>query len=58
MKDRTNRAVEYLLDERGVDYIVDTYTTSDFVECVCSIGGDIVTYRIYDKNNGFTVVEK
>ena len=55
---RTQKVVDYLLDERGVDYILDFYTTPDFVECACSIGGDIITFRVYDKDGKFTVAER
>ena len=37
-----DRALERL------DYIMETYPTADFVEIVGSVGGDIVTYRVYD----------
>lgn len=37
-----DRALERL------DYIMEIYPTADFVEIVGSVGGDIVTYRVYD----------
>ena len=37
-----NRALESL------DYILETIPTSDFVEIVGRMGGDTVTYRVYD----------
>ena len=49
------KAQNLLLNEHGVDYILECFTAPDYVQCVCSIGGDIFTYRVYD--NG-TVVEK
>ena len=48
-------AQNLLLNEHGVDYILDCVTTPDYVQCVCSMGGDIITYRVYDDG---TVVEK
>lgn len=33
-----------------LDYILETYPTPDFVEIVGRVGGDTVTYRVY--NNG------
>lgn len=53
--DREDRAQELLLNERGVDYIMECDSTPDFVQCVCSIGGDVVTFRVYD--NG-TITQK
>lgn len=37
-----NRALERL------DYILETIPTPDFVEIVGRMGGDTVTYRVYD----------
>lgn len=37
-----NRAFERL------DYILETIPTPDFVEIVGRMGGDTVTYRVYD----------
>ena len=34
-----------------LDYILETVSASDFVEIVGRIGGDVVTYRVY--NDGF-----
>ncbi len=44
-----NKVLEHL------DYILETVSASDFVEIVGRIGGDVVTYRVY--NDGF-VCEK
>ena len=38
-----------------LDYILETVPASDFAEIVGRIGGDVVTYRVY--NDGF-VCEK
>ena len=32
----------------SLDYILETIPTSDFVEIVGRMGGDTVTYRVYD----------
>lgn len=37
-----NKALEHL------DYILETVSTPDFVEIVGRVGGDTVTYRVYD----------
>lgn len=37
-----NKALEHL------DYILETVSTPDFVEVVGRVGGDTVTYRVYD----------
>lgn len=55
---RAQEAVNYLLEERGIDYVLETHTAPDFVECVCSIGGDVITFRVYDKDGKFTVTER
>lgn len=31
-----------------LDYILETIPTPDFVEIVGCVGGDTVTYRVYD----------
>ena len=36
------KALEYL------DYIMECFEASDFVEVTGRVGGDVVTYRIYD----------
>ena len=33
---------------QSLDYILDSYPASDFVEIVGRAGRDIVTYRVYD----------
>lgn len=43
---RVKKAEEKAL--QNLDYIIDSYSTSDFVEIVGRVGGDTVTYRIYD----------
>lgn len=31
-----------------VDYILETTAAPDFVQCVGKIGGDVITYRVYN----------
>ena len=31
-----------------LDYVVDYYIAPDFVEVTGKMGGDVITYRIYD----------
>lgn len=45
----TNKALEHL------NYILETIPTPDFVEVVGRVGGDTITYRVY--NDG-SVYEK
>ncbi len=47
-KTRIEKAGEKALER--LDYILEHYSTPDFVEIVGRIGGDTVTYRVY--NNG------
>lgn len=42
VKKAQNKALEHL------DYILETVPASDFVEIIGRVGGDTVTYRVYD----------
>ena len=43
---RVKKAMDIALER--LDYIIDYEVTTDFVEIVGKIGGDVITYRIYD----------
>ena len=43
---RVKKAMELALER--LDYIIDYHTAPDFVEVIGSMGGDVITYRIYD----------
>ena len=43
---RVKKAMDIALER--LDYIVDYEVTIDFVEIVGKMGGDVITYRIYD----------
>ena len=43
---RVKKAMELALEH--LDYIMNYYTASEFVEVIGKIGGDVITYRIYD----------
>lgn len=43
---RTDRAQEKALEY--LDYIMECSESPDFVEVTGRVGGDVVTYRIYD----------
>ena len=45
-KKRIKKAQDMALE--GLDYILETVPAMDFVEIVGRVGGDTVTYRIYD----------
>lgn len=45
-KERIRRAEDTALER--LDYIMETIPVSDFVEIVGDMGGDTVTYRVYD----------
>ena len=47
-KTRVEKAMDIALER--LDYIIDHRTAPDFVEVTGRIGGDTITYRIY--NNG------
>ncbi len=48
-KERVNRAQEKALE--NLDYMMECHEASDFVEVTGSIGGDAVTYRVYDNGD-------
>ena len=43
---RVEKAVNIALEH--LEYIIDHRTTPDFVEVTGRVGGDVVTYRIYN----------
>ena len=45
-KKRINKAQDIALED--MDYILDVFPALDFVEVVGRMGGDTVTYRVYD----------
>lgn len=45
-KERVNKAQDRALE--SLDYVMECHETPDFVEVTGSMGGDVVTYRIYD----------
>lgn len=45
-KDRVSKAQDRALER--LDYILETIPTPDFVEIVGRMGGDTITYRVYD----------
>ena len=48
-KARIEQAEDRALE--SLDYILETIPTPDFVEIVGHIGGDIITYRVYDNGD-------
>ena len=46
VKKRINKAQDIALED--MDYILDVFPAPDFVEVVGRMGGDTVTYRVYD----------
>ena len=47
---RTTKAKSILLNDYGLDKILDVYDAGNFVEVVGRKGGDVLTFRVY--NNG------
>ena len=45
-KTGTDKALELALER--LDYIIDYRTTPDFLEATGRMGGDTITYRIYN----------
>lgn len=50
-KTRVKKAIDIALER--LDYIIDYEVTPDFVEIVGKMGGDVITYRIYDDGSIF-----
>lgn len=46
ISERIRKAQDKVMEH--LDYILETVPTPDFVEIVGRVGGDIVTYRVYD----------
>ena len=46
ISERIRKAQDKVIEH--LDYILETVPTSDFVEIVGRVGGDVVTYRVYD----------
>lgn len=45
-EERIKKAQDKALER--LDYILETVSDKDFVEIVGRVGGDVVTYRVYD----------
>ena len=45
-KTRIKKAMDIALER--LDYVMDYYTAPDFVGVTGRMGGDVITYRIYD----------
>ncbi|MXP78310.1 hypothetical protein GN277_24040 [Lachnospiraceae bacterium WCA-9-b2] len=45
-KERMNQVQDRALE--SLDYVMDCYETSEFVEVTGSMGGDVITYRVFD----------
>jgi len=45
-KSRVDKALELALEH--LEYVIDHRTAPDFVEVTGRMGGDTITYRIYD----------
>lgn len=48
-KERVNNAQKKALE--NLDYVMECRAAPDFVEVTGSIGGDVVTYRVYDNGD-------
>lgn len=55
MAKQKSKKVKEALNKVYLEQVLDWYETSNFVELVGKVGGDTVTYRVYD--NG-TVTER
>ena len=55
-KERVNRAQDRALE--SLDYVMDCYETPDFVEVTGRMGGDVITYRVFDDGRMYVMLEK
>ena len=55
-KERVNRAQDRALER--LDYVMDYYETPDFVEVTGRMGGDVITYRVFDDGRMYVMLEK
>lgn len=55
---RKEKLYNYILNNTGIDYILEAYETPDFIEFICKMGGDTITYRAYDKDGEITLYER
>ncbi len=46
ISERVRQAQDKVLED--LDYILETVPTPDFVEIVGRVGGDVVTFRVYE----------
>ena len=53
MKDDTQKRVDEAQNRvlEDLAYILEAIPTSDFVEIIGRVGGDTVTYRVYDEGS-------
>lgn len=45
-KERVNKALDRALE--SLDYVMESHEEPDFVEVTGRMGGDVITYRVYD----------
>lgn len=45
---REKKAKQRVQSECGIDRVIETIPTKDFVEVVGTKGGDIITFRVYN----------
>lgn len=45
-KERIDKAQDIALER--LDYVTKCYETPDYIEVVGEMGGDVITYRVYD----------
>ena len=55
-QERMNRAQDRALE--NLDYVMDCYETPDFVEVTGRMGGDVITYRVFDDGRMYVMLEK
>ena len=56
---RNDKLFEFFNRHVDFDYVIEINIMLDFIDCVVSRGGDVITYRVRDYgNNNFVITER
>ena len=50
MNKQIDRACKLLQERVGYDKVIDAFASQGYIQITVSIGGDILTYRVYPNN--------
>ena len=56
---RNDKRFKFFNSHVDFDYVIEINIMLDFIDCVVSRGGDVITYRVRDYgNNNFVITER